>query len=251
MPALNEATGIAAALRPMQPFRASGHEVIVVDGGSADATLEQAAPLADRALVAERGRARQMNAGAAVARGAILWFVHADVIVPPAGERRVIHAIRDRGKLWGRFGVRLSGQAPLLRIVERMMNWRSCLTGIATGDQAIFVRRGVFDAVGGFPEIPLMEDIAFSRRLKHHGRPACIPDPVTASSRLWEAQGVLHTVLLMWRLRLAYALGADPAALASRYEGRAGAVRYPARRRSSPMLNSKGRPRSRRSSGPG
>ena len=232
VPALNEAGGIVTALLPLQPWRNVGHEVIVVDGGSADDTRERAEPLADRVLVAPRGRARQMNAGAIVSGGDVLCFLHADTVMPDAGAALILRAVQRQGRLWGRFDVRLSGSHRLLRVVERLMNLRSRLTGMATGDQAMFVRRALFEAVGGFPDIALMEDIALSRRLKRYGRPACLRVPVATSSRRWEAQGVIRTIVLMWRLRLAYFLGADPNELALRYQA------WAVRRRPAPSARS-------------
>lgn len=215
IPTLDEAAHIAATLAPLQAMRRRGHEVIVVDGGSGDATLSQARPLADLVLQSERGRARQMNAGARAARGQALWFLHADTLAPPQADTLLLAALAARP--WGRFAVRLSGRQPLLRLVERLMNLRSCLSGIATGDQGIFVRAADFRAIGGFPDQPLMEDIALSRRLKRLGRPSCLAATLTTSSRRWERRGILRTILLMWRLRLLYALGADPARLERMY----------------------------------
>ncbi|GAB6044043.1 TIGR04283 family arsenosugar biosynthesis glycosyltransferase [Endothiovibrio diazotrophicus] len=217
VPALNEAAGIGAALAALAPLRAAGHEVIVVDGGSEDGTGALAAPLADRVVVAPAGRAVQMNAGAALAGGEVLLFLHADTRLPEAADRRVLEGLARSGRDWGRFDVRLSGAHPLLRVVERAMNLRSRLSAVATGDQAIFVRRTLFERLGGFAEIPLMEDIELSKRLRGIGRPLCIDEPLTTSSRRWEAGGVVRTILMMWHLRLAYALGADPADLAKRY----------------------------------
>ena len=217
MPVLNEAETLAATLAALTPLRAAGHEVVVVDGGSCDGTLEKATAHADRAIVAARGRARQMNAGAVAARGDVLVFLHADTCLPPDAAPLILDALTRAG--WGRFDVRLSGRHPAFRVVERMMNWRSRLTGIATGDQTIFVRRDWFEAVGGFPDIPLMEDVAFCRRLKTFGRPHCVAVPVVTSSRRWETRGIARTILLMWRLRLAYLLGADPKRLARHYCG--------------------------------
>jgi rSAM/selenodomain-associated transferase 2 len=214
MPTLNEAHGITATLTRLQALRQAGHEVIVVDGGSTDDTVAHAAPLADRLVTAPRGRACQMNAGAVAATRDVLLFLHADTMLPLDAAA---HITSDNSHLWGRFDVRLTGTHPLLRIVESMMNLRSRLTGIATGDQALFVERALFLAVGGFPELPLMEDIALSRTLKRHGRPLCLRAKVTTSSRRWEQNGVCSTILLMWRLRLAYFLGADPARLARLY----------------------------------
>lgn len=222
VPALNEGDAVVATLRALAPVRTGGGEIIVVDGGSDDATAARARPHADRVLAAPRGRARQMNAGAAAARGEILWFVHADTVVDAAAPGELVRALAAGAREWGRFDVRLSGRRPLLRVVERLMNLRSRVTGIATGDQGVFVRRSAFAAVGGFPEQPLMEDVALSRLLRARGRPVCLPARLTTSSRRWEAQGVWRTILLMWALRWAYWRGADPAELARRYRGQAG-----------------------------
>lgn len=215
VPALDEAAGIEACLAPLQAMRARGAEVIVVDGGSVDATRALAAPLADRVVQAARGRARQMNEGAARARGDVLLFVHADTLLPEGADRAVEEATRRAP--WGRFDVAIAGTDPMLAIVAAAMNLRSRIVGIATGDQAMFARRDAFHAAGGFPEIPLMEDVALSRRLKRIGAPACLRRRVVTSGRRWEKHGTLRTILLMWRLRAAYALGADPGRLARRY----------------------------------
>ncbi len=217
VPALNEAQGIEAALRPLQPLRTRGVEVVVADGGSADATATLAAPLADVVLTSERGRGRQQNAGARAARGDVLLFLHADTVLPEGADAVVLDALERSGRGWGRFDVCLSGRTPMLRVVERMISWRSRATGMATGDQAIFVRRDWFERVGGFREVPLMEDLEMSRALKRLGPPLCLRETVTTSSRRWEERGVGRTILLMWRLRLAWWLGADPADLARRY----------------------------------
>ena len=215
VPALDEAEGIAATLQTLAPLRADGHEVIVVDGGSTDATASIATGFADRVIQAPRGRARQMNAGAAIARGEALLFLHADTRLPEDALPLVLDALVRRG--WGRFDVKIEGCSPWLAVVAFFMNWRSRLTGIATGDQAIFVRREVFGAAGGFPEIPLMEDVELSARLRKISAPACIGARAVTSGRRWERRGVLRTVLLMWRLRLAYFFGARPEDLARRY----------------------------------
>ena len=219
VPALEEAGGIKATLECLVPLRARGHEVILADGGSRDGTVDIAGPLVDRAVISTPGRARQMNAGAALARGDVLWFLHADTLVPPEADDTIL-AVLTGGCRWGRFDVRLSGRAAVFRIIERMMNLRSCLSGIATGDQGMFVERSLFEAAGGFPDQPLMEDIELSRRLKKMaGRPACLKPALTTSSRRWERDGVIATVLLMWRLRLGYFLGVPPARLHARYYG--------------------------------
>lgn len=218
VPCLNEAEGIAGTLAALAPLRASGAEVIVVDGGSQDDTVARAARFADLTLTAPRGRASQMNAGAARARGEILLFLHADTLLPEAADTLIVEGLKRSRRDWGRFDVTIDGRHPLLRAVETLMNVRSQLTGIATGDQGIFVTRSLFTTVGGFPEIALMEDIALSKRLKRFGAPLCLKHRITTSARRWEKRGVVRTILLMWRLRLAYWLGADPHKLALRYD---------------------------------
>lgn len=215
VPAFDEAAGIAAALQALQPLRGRGHEVIVADGGSSDATLSIAEPLVDRVLKAPRGRAAQMNAGAAAATGESLLFLHADTRLPDAADALILDALVQH--VWGRFDVRLDSPHPMLGIVSRMMNLRSRLSGIATGDQAIFIRRDIFERVSGFPGIALMEDIALSSRLKKIGPPACLRARVLTSARRWERHGILSTIGLMWRLRLMYFLGANPQRLARIY----------------------------------
>ena len=262
IPTLNEAETIDALLADLAPLRSEGAELILVDGGSRDATLARAAGAVDQILQVPRGRAAQMNAGAQAATGQLFWFLHADTRVPDGAilvlkraaaqaalaleeadgdwptqlrptQLRRARAHRAHAKqpaeardaeawagFWGRFDVQLSGRHPLLRLVERSMNARSRLTGIATGDQGLFVSRAAFERVGGFPPLALMEDIALSAALRQRARPVCLRARLLASSRRWEQGGVLRTILLMWRLRLAYALGADPDRLVARYHGR-------------------------------
>ena len=218
IPCLDEAEGIAATLVALAPLRARGAEVIVVDGGSRDDTVARATLLADLVIAAPRGRARQMNAGAMRARGEILLFLHADSLPPDAADLLIVDGLKRSRRGWGRFDVAIAGRHPLLRVVERLMNLRSRLTGIATGDHAIFVTRSLFTAAGDYPDIALMEDVALSKRLKRFGPPLCLNHRITTSGRRWEKHGVLRTIILMWRLRLAYWLGADPAKLAVRYD---------------------------------
>ena len=219
VPVLDEAERIRKALAPLQPFRAAGHELLVVDGGSRDGTLDAAQPLADRVLPAPRGRAVQMNVGASVATGDVLLFLHADCRLPP-GADVVIAGALARGRAWGRFDVTLDGDSHALPMVASCMNARSAATGICTGDQAMFVERAMFDAIGGFPALPLMEDIAISRTLKRFaGPPARLHERVVASGRRWDADGAWRTILSMWALRWAYWRGAKVRDLARRYYG--------------------------------
>jgi len=213
VPTLNESERIRGALEALAPLRRRGHQVMVVDGGSKDGTAELAAPLCDLGLKTPRGRALQMNAGAARAVDAqALVFLHADTRLPERADALILDALQAH--TWGRFDVRIEGRHPLLPVVAGAMNLRSRLTGIATGDQAIFVRREAFRA---FPEIELMEDVAFSRAMKRLGRPACLHERVSTSGRRWESRGVVRTIFLMWRLRLLYALGVAPQRLAREY----------------------------------
>ena len=216
VPALNEAEQIEATLLPLQPLRARGHELILSDGCSADGTLARAKPWVDRLVQSPRGRAMQMNQGAQAATGDLLLFLHADTQLPENTEA-LLREFWQSDKFWGRFDVRLSGKHPAFRLIAWLMNWRSRLTGIATGDQAIFVRRMAFEQIGGFPALPLMEDIAISRLLKRQSRPFCIRTPLVTSSRRWETHGILRTILLMWWLRLQFFCGVAPERLARLY----------------------------------
>jgi rSAM/selenodomain-associated transferase 2 len=218
MPVLNEAQGIEDALHRLAPLRARGVELIVVDGGSTDGTLARlqghpAVPV----LHAPRGRASQMNAGARVASGEHLLFLHADTALPPEADAWVAQALADGQRVWGRFDVRIDGQHGLLPVIATLMNLRSRWTGIATGDQCLFMTRTAFEAVGGFAEQPLMEDIALSASLLKLSRPACLRAKVLTSGRRWETHGVWRTVWLMWRLRWAYWRGVAPERLAEQY----------------------------------
>jgi rSAM/selenodomain-associated transferase 2 len=221
MPVLNEAGRIEAALAALAPYRGRGAEVIVVDGGSSDGTLALARPLADQVLGGPRGRALQMNAGAAATKGDELLFLHADTHLPDHADALVREGLKRSCRAWGRFDIAIEGGS-LLRLVAAAMNARSRLTGIATGDQALFVTREAFEAVGGFPPIALMEDIALTARLKRVSAPLCLRARVTTSGRRWRANGTLRTVLLMWSLRLRFFLGDDPEHLAGVYGYRAG-----------------------------
>ena len=218
VPALNESHGIVEMLLSLQEMRLRGHEIIVADGGSTDGTVALCRPLADRVIVAATGRASQMQAGALQARGAVLWFLHADTQVPADADRTIARTLVPGDRSWGRFDVSFSEAGVLLSLVAALMNLRSRLTGIATGDQGIFVTRELFERVNGYPQIPLMEDIALSRRLKWYSWPACLRERLITSARRWQKHGTLRTVLVMWTLRLAYFLGVSPARLARFYK---------------------------------
>jgi rSAM/selenodomain-associated transferase 2 len=217
IPTLNEEDCIALTLTQLQQLRSAGHEVILSDGGSRDNTISIAKPMVDMVVNSSPGRAIQMNKGAEHTTGDILWFLHADAIPPKDADTIIINCLANKFKAWGRFDVRLSGTKPIFRIIEHMMNWRSCITGIATGDQGIFMLRYAFDQIDGYTEIPLMEDIAISTILKRIKKPVCIKQKLVVSSRKWEKKGVIRTVMLMWWLRLAYFFGASPEYLAKKY----------------------------------
>ena len=217
IPVLDEAATVEETLAALEPLRERGAEVIVVDGGSRDRTVEQARPLADLVLAAPRGRGSQMNAGAAAAHDDVLLFLHADTRLPSDADRLMVDALAGSQRAWGRFDVTIAGRSRLLRVVAAMMNWRSRITGIATGDQAMFMTRAAFARAGGFPDIALMEDVVMSRRLKGIGPPACLTARVTTSGRRWDRDGVVRTIFMMWRLRLAFFLGTEPARLARQY----------------------------------
>ena len=215
IPTLNEEKTILSCLSALQPLR-NECEIIMVDGGSIDHTRQLAAPLVDKVITSTKGRARQMNVGASQATGDVLVFLHADTCLPDHALQLIEQAI-GRAGLWGRFDIALSGQPFLLKVIARMMNWRSRLTGIATGDQVIFVTRQAFEQAGGYPDISLMEDIALCKALKKIGPPINLKAKVISSGRRWERNGVCRTILLMWSLRLRYYFGADPQALAALY----------------------------------
>jgi rSAM/selenodomain-associated transferase 2 len=211
-----EAVGISDTLTALIPLRSAGHEVIVVDAGSTDDTARLAEPLCDHLIISDKGRAVQMNAGAAAANGNVLLFLHADTRLPRDALEHLSHFNRGE-QAWGRFDVRLSGNQRLFSVIAWFMNHRSRLTGICTGDQGMFVRRDIFEALGGFQEVPLMEDVEFSRRLCLVSRPWCVSSVVTTDSRRWEKHGPWRTIFLMWRLRWRYWRGESPESLAQAY----------------------------------
>lgn len=216
MPVLNEAAALQEHLPALQSWREAGHQLIVVDGGSTDDSAGLAAPQVDLCLRSPPGRARQMNVGARRAEGEVLLFLHIDSQLPPDADVLVLQAL-GQGCVWGRFDVRLSGPQRAFRLIETAMNLRSRLTGVATGDQAIFVTREAFDQAGAYADVPLMEDVMLSKALRRISKPACLRARVLSSSRRWEQHGISRTVWLMWRLRLAFFLGASPHKLHSQY----------------------------------
>jgi len=220
VPALDEADNLARLLPDLRA-RWPAVEVVVVDGGSGDASREVvAAHPAVGWVGSSRGRARQMNTGARQAQGDVLLFLHADTVLPGGALEAIDGALDDPAVVAGRFDVRFDSARPIMRTVAWLMNWRSRLTGISTGDQGIFVRRAVFEALGGYPDIPLMEDVELSRRLKRHGRLVALPLRVTTAARKWEREGAVRTIALMWTLRLLYWAGVSPGRLHRWYYGR-------------------------------
>lgn len=217
IPVLNEARSLQAHLPLLQAAREAGHEVILVDGGSTDEGPALAAPLVDKLVRSPAGRALQMNAGAAQASGDLLLFLHVDTRLPEGAIALLQQAFVQPAVQWGRFDVRLSGAHRAFRLIETMINLRSRVSGVATGDQALFLRAGLFHAIGGFPAIPLMEDVAITKTLRRLSRPLCLRERVTTSSRRWEQHGIVRTVLLMWWLRLLYVCGMSPARLRDMY----------------------------------
>ena len=217
IPALNEADNILATLAPLQAMRARGVEVILVDGGSVDATKTMAIRLVDGVIDSARGRAAQMNAGARAAHGDSLLFLHADSRLPIDADFLIKDALSRSHIAWGRFDVTIEGKHIILPIIAAFMNARSRVSGIATGDQGIFTTRAAFEACGGFPDQPLMEDIEFSSQMKKLAPPICLADKIITSGRRWEKHGVWRTILLMWWLRLRYWLGASPAEIHRAY----------------------------------
>lgn len=216
IPTLNEANGIKTCLLALQPLRLQC-EIIVADGGSTDNTRIKALALVDKITLSAPGRAKQMNNGATHAKGDILIFLHADTLLPEHALDIIEQHLATSNASWGRFDMRLDSPHSLLKIVATLINWRSRCTGIATGDQAIFVNRTVFFNLGGYPDLALMEDIALCQLLKKHSPPLCLKDKVISSARRWQHNGIIKTILLMWSLRLRYYLGADPAKLAALY----------------------------------
>lgn len=217
VPVLNEIDRVPVLLELSARAGHCGIEALFVDGGSSDGSAEALRQGGAAVLESPRGRAIQMNAGAVATSGDILLFLHADTELPAGAERAVASGLAETDAVWGRFDASIEGESWLLRIVAVAMNWRSRITGIATGDQAIFVRREAFESAGGFPQQALMEDVELCRRLRRQSRPVCLRQRVMTSGRRWHTRGVIRTILLMWELRFRYWLGSDPEQLADRY----------------------------------
>lgn len=217
VPVLNEARHLPRFLQHLMLWESKGCEVLLVDGGSTDNTVPIVREMGLSIVAAKCGRANQMNAGAAATKGQMLLFLHADTYLPDKADQIIHHALTNKRHVWGRFNVCIAGASKLLPIIATLMNVRSSLTGIATGDQAMFMMRTAFDEAKGFPVLPLMEDIALSSKLKKIFAPICIKNKVTTSGRRWEEKGILRTILLMWRLRFAYWRGVPAYKLAEMY----------------------------------
>lgn len=217
IPTLDEAQALPRLLQQLGPARARGAEVIVVDGGSSDQTCALAESGGARVLTSGRGRARQLQAGCQAASGDVIWMLHADSEIDPYADQHIVWGVANSGRQWGRFAVRIDGASPLLRVIARAMNLRSRMTGIATGDQGIFVSRRLLNRIGGIPQLPLMEDVELSVRLREQCPPLCFAKRITTSGRRWTQHGALRTMLLMWRLRLGFALGEPTDVLARKY----------------------------------
>jgi len=216
IPTLNEESAMQTLLKQLQVHRQQGHEVIVVDGRSTDKTVSISKMLSDKVISSEPGRAMQMNSGASQAKYNVFWFLHADTLIPENSIEDIQQALTISE--WGWFNIKLSGTNILFRLIERMINLRSCFSGVATGDQGIFVKRKTFESANGYPNIPLMEDVALSKKLNKTSKPFCLKESLITSSRRWEQKGIMSTVLLMWRLRFLYWLGVSPDKLATQYK---------------------------------
>lgn len=208
IPALNEEKSLAATLK--SAIAVEPQEIIVVDGGSTDRTREICRGFGIEAFSSPRGRARQMNLGARHATGEVLLFLHADTRLPPSAVGDVVRALNDSRIVGGRFDLSLDGEHRMLKVIGAMINLRSRVGQSATGDQAIFVRREIFAALGGYPDVPLMEDVALARALKRRGAVACLSSRVVTSARRWEAEGIWRTIFKMWALKSLYLLGFSP-----------------------------------------
>ncbi|VAW93181.1 Glycosyl transferase, family 2 [hydrothermal vent metagenome] len=219
IPVINEATSIINFLKPLQYYRNKGHELILVDGGSHDDTLKLSQNYVDQTFSSKLGRAAQMNFGAKHANNTILLFLHSDTYLPNSADTIIINAL-TKNKIWGRFNVELSNNRFIFRTIAWLMNLRSKITKLATGDQAIFINKKIFNNIKGYPDIPLMEDIALCKNLRKKYSCVCLSNKIITSSRRWEKNGIYHTIILMWRIRALYYFGVSPKRLAELYYGK-------------------------------
>ncbi|MGB0467621.1 MAG: TIGR04283 family arsenosugar biosynthesis glycosyltransferase [Pontibacterium sp.] len=217
VPVLNEAQTLPDLLNALSHWQQQGCEIVLVDGGSTDYSVELIQAAGFKVVSSASGRARQMNTGAQHTKADLLLFLHADTRLPDNADAIVVRALNNTEQGWGRFDVCITGKAPMLLVIARMINLRSRLTGIATGDQALFFTRTLFERVGGFPDQALMEDIEISARLKKIVQPVCLPDKVKTSGRRWESRGIWKTIFLMWRLRWQYWRGVSAEKIAESY----------------------------------
>ncbi len=215
IPVRNEAAMLPQALQRLKALQGVD-EIVFVDGESSDgsAALIQAAGFI--CLLSTAGRAKQMNMGTAQTKSEIILYLHVDTAIS-SSHISDIKKTYNQAFAYGRFDVSLSNKRLTYRIISFFINLRSCLSKVATGDQGIFVRRTMFEAVGGYPEIPLMEDIALTKALRRKGKVLCLRNKLETSSRRWEQHGVMRTVWLMWKLRFLYWLGVSPEKLAGMY----------------------------------
>jgi len=225
IPVLNDADALKKLLPDLQNDRLLGHEVLIVDGGSMDGSVTYASALVDRVMMTGTGRGRQMNLGAEQAQHSILLFLHADSKLPINALANISKTLEEPSRHWGRFDVILDANGIMYRVIACMMNLRSRITGVATGDQGIFVRRLSFHEAGSFDSIPIMEDIALSKALRKQSRPACLSAKIITSARRWQQQGTMKTILQMWLLRFAYFIGIKPDKLVDFYRSPEKSVR--------------------------
>ncbi len=217
IPVLNEESFFVEQTKIFTSLLEQGHEVIVVDGGSTDQSVVIAEQIGCICISTNPSRGHQLHIGAKKSSNQILVFMHADTLLPPSGLGNIRNVMEKANNYWGRFNVVFTNQKLVFKVIAWFMNKRSCLTGIVTGDHTFFMKREIYFNSGGFSDIPIMEDIELSKKLRKYSRPVCLSEKVITSSRKWEQQGVLKTILLMWYLRLLFYVGVPAEKLAKRY----------------------------------